>query len=126
MKTTDEIGAKKIEATHLIKVELKFDKNKWTEKSLKEFVDKKMEGINPLCFPDLDLFRVKDDTLNVCLFISFLAGVKTTGKLAKEWLEGHIKEQGIKIEKIEVKAMMDFISKIQGLNFEYKSRNFFY
>lgn len=50
-------------ATHLIKVKGTFNPKRWTKEKLREYVDNKIKEIRSFYHPDLELFKVKDDTI---------------------------------------------------------------
>jgi len=55
----------------LIKIKGTFDDDKWTEKTLRNFIDNKIKDeIESIYHPDLELFQVKDGTIEVWVYIS--------------------------------------------------------
>ena len=95
-------------ATHLIKVKGEFDKEKWSEEELKEYVDKKIEEIDSFFHPDLELFSVnmKENTIEVWVFIQTISETKDLKKHSKRWLKNHIKEREITVKNLEIEEIL--------------------
>lgn len=89
-------------ATHLIKIKGTFDDNKWEEKALRNFVDNKINNeIEHIYHPDLELFQVKDRTIEVWIYISDSIP-NLLGEIVGNWLKYHIKEDGLAVDSIEI------------------------
>jgi hypothetical protein len=87
-------------ATHLIKIKGEIDESKWTEETLRNFVNNKIKDeIESIYHPDLELFQVKDRTIEVWVYISDPV-IKILGETVKNWL--NIKEDGLVIESLEI------------------------
>lgn len=97
-------------ATHLIRIKGVYDDKKWTEEQLRSFVNDKIEDeIERFYHPDLELFQVKDKTIEVWVYISNLTSLKLLEKNIGDWLKNHIKEEGITVENVEIeKSGNDF------------------
>jgi hypothetical protein len=90
-------------ATHLIKVKGIFDDNKWTEEQLRCLVcDKIKDDIESIYHPDLELFQIKDRSIEVWAYISDFAPLELLEKNVRDWLKNHIKEDGLTVENIEI------------------------
>jgi hypothetical protein len=95
-------------ATHLIKVKGYFDKQKWAEDKLRGYVYRKIQEINPYYHPDLELLRVEDDAVEVWVYIRDVCKMETVKEYTQEWLQSHIKEDGIDVKDFEVKEIMSY------------------
>lgn len=91
-------------ATHLIKIKGTFDDKKWTEEQLRCLARDKIKGemIESFYHPDLELFQVKDRSIEVWVYISDYAPLEFLEKNVRDWLKNHIKEEGITVENIEI------------------------
>lgn len=90
-------------ATHLIKIKGTFDDKKWTEEQLKNYVNDKTKGsIEIFYHPDLELFQVKDMSIEVWIYISDLSSPKLLEKIVGDWLKKHIKEDGLTVDSFEI------------------------
>jgi len=94
-------------ATHLIKIKGKIDKDIWTEEKLKTYVESKIDSeMQSLYHADLELFRVKDEIVNVWVFISALPSEVSKDIICK-WLNNHIKEDGISVTSLDIEKRFD-------------------
>ena len=90
-------------ATHIIKIKGTFDNKKWTEEQLRNFVDDKIKDeIESIYHPDLELFQVKDRTIEVWAYIRDLSSLKLLEENIRNWLKNHIKEEGLAIENVDI------------------------
>lgn len=90
-------------ATHLIKIKGTFDNNKWTEEKLRNFVNDKInDEIESIYHPDLELFQVKERSIEVWVYISDSIPLELLEKNVRDWLKNHIKEDGITVDNIEI------------------------
>lgn len=90
-------------ATHLIKVKGAFDDKKWTEEKLRNFVEYKIrDEIESIYHPDLELFQVKDSTIEVWIYVRDSAPLKLLDKTIRDWLDNHIKEDGLVVDNIKI------------------------
>lgn len=90
-------------ATHLIKIKGTFDTNKWTEEKLRNFVNDKInDDIEGIYHPDLELFQVKERSIEVWVYISDSILLELLEKNVRDWLKNHIKEDGITVDNIEI------------------------
>lgn len=86
----------------MIKIKGTFDDDKWTEKTLRNFVDNKIKDeIESIYHPDIELFHIKDKTIEVWVYISGSIP-KLLGEIVGNWLKYHIKEDGLTIESVEI------------------------
>jgi hypothetical protein len=89
-------------ATHLIKINGKFDKNIWTEEKLDVYVRSKIEcDIDKLYHADLELFKIDDEIIDVWVFIS-VSPSKVTRDIIGKWIKNHITEEGIIVIDFEI------------------------
>lgn len=97
-------------ATHLIKIKGTFDDKKWTDEQLRNFVNGKIKyEIESIYHPDLELFRVKDRSIEVWVYISDSAPLKLLEETVRDWLKSHIKEKGLTVDNLEIeKSGNDF------------------
>ena len=73
----------------IIKIKGTYDKKKWNEKNLKEYVKTKiLKEIDRIYHTDLELFSAKNGNIDVWVFISTMEEKSTIEK----WLKNHIKE----------------------------------
>lgn len=92
-------------ATHVIKIKGEFDESNWNEEKLKELVKAKFKEISEFWCPDLELFKIDGNKIDVWVFIeSFNSEIES---LADKWLKYHIleKEGGITIKNVEAKEV---------------------
>jgi hypothetical protein len=90
-------------ATHIIKIKGTFDNEKWTEEQLRCLVrDKIKDEIESIYHPDLELFQVKDGSIEVWVYISDLTPLELLEKNIRDWLKNHIKEEGLTIDNVEI------------------------
>ena len=90
-------------ATHLIKIKGTFDDKKWTDEQLRNFVNNKIKDeIESFYHPDLELFLTKDRSIEVWAYISDLTSLKLLEKNIRDWLENHIKEEGLTVDNVEI------------------------
>ncbi len=90
-------------ATHLIKIKGTFDNNKWTDEQLRNFVnDKIKDDVESIYHPDLELFQVKDKSIEVWTYISDFTSLKLLEKNVRDWLKNHIKEDGLTVDNVEI------------------------
>ena len=89
-------------ATHIIKVKGTFDGKIWDEEKLRSYVDEKFLEIDANFKPDLELFRVNSNEVNVWLFIALMANPETIKKMAEDWVKNHTTEKGLNVTLIEV------------------------
>lgn len=91
-------------ATHLIKIKGEIDESKWDEEKLRNFVDNKIkdEIIESFHHPDLELFQVKDRSIEVWVYISDFTPLELLEKNVRDWLKNHIKEDGLTVDNVEI------------------------
>lgn len=90
-------------ATHLIKVKGTFDDKKWTYEKLRNFVGYKIKDeIENIYHPDLELFQIKDSIIEVWIYIRDSAPLRFLDKTIRDWLNNHIKEEGLIVESIKI------------------------
>ncbi len=95
-------------ATHVIKVKGVFDNKKWSEEKLEEYVDRKIQEIESSYHPDLELFKIENNTVEVWVFITaFPAEVEE--KIIGTWLQNHIKEKGITVKEFQIVEIVSLI-----------------
>jgi hypothetical protein len=84
-------------ATHLIKIEGRFDNDIWTKDKLEKYVRSKIEyDIEKFFHADLELFGIDDEIINVWIYISALPS-EVSKDIVSKWLSNHIKEEGITV-----------------------------
>jgi hypothetical protein len=89
-------------ATHLIKVKGTFDDKKWTDEKLRNFVEYKIKDeINSVYHPDLELFQIKDNNIEIWTYVSSVL-LKPLDKTIRDWLDNHIREEGLTVESINI------------------------
>lgn len=92
-------------ATHIIKIKGRFDAQKWTEEKLRSYVNEKISNeIKSFYHTNIELFQVQENNIEVWVYISALP---SEAKLIEEWIENHIKEEGIIIKGFKVEEMMN-------------------
>jgi hypothetical protein len=90
-------------ATHLIKIKGTLDNKRWTEEQLRCLVrDKIKDDIESIYHPDLELFQVKDRSIEVWVYISDSVPLELLEKNVRDWLKNHIKEEGLTVDNIEI------------------------
>jgi thymidylate synthase len=96
-------------ATHLIKINGKFDKNIWTEDKLENYVRSKIEDdIKSFYHTDLELFGIDDEIINVWVFVSALPS-EVSRDIVGKWLNDHIKEEGIVVTSFEIEERFSLL-----------------
>ena len=94
-------------ATHIIKINGKFDKNIWTKEKLEVYVRSKIEcNIDKVYHTDLELFNVDNEIINVWVFISTLLS-EVNRDIVENWIKNHIIEEGITMTDFEIKEIFD-------------------
>ena len=93
-------------ATHLIKIKGIAKDGKKKENQLKDYVkDKIYTEIDSIYHPDLELFHVDEDgTIEVWAYVS---GFGVTKRIIEQWLQDHIKEEGIEIKSLEIEKLLN-------------------
>lgn len=90
-------------ATHLIKIKGTFDDKIWTDEKLRNFVDDKIKcEIEGIYHSDLELFQIKDRSIEVWVYISDSTPLKILEKNVRCWLKDHIKEEGLTVDNLEI------------------------
>jgi DNA-directed RNA polymerase beta' subunit len=106
-------------ATHLIKIKGSLDIEKWTEEKIKKYIDKKLKDeIESLYHADLELLRVKDNDVEVWVYISALPS-EATEYMIKKWLNDHIREDSVAVKDVEIVEVVNLLNLANGnhLNF---------
>lgn len=97
-------------ATHLIKIKGSLDIEKWTEEKIKKYIDKKIkEEIESLYHADLELLRVKDNDVEIWVYISALLS-EATEYIIKKWLNDHIIEDGVAVKDFEILEVVNLLN----------------
>lgn len=92
-------------ATHLIKIKGEFDEN-WNEEKLRTFVKTKiMTEIDEYFHTDLELFQIKDNIIDVWVYLKALIEDSELENITAKWLKNHIKEEGITIKNLEIEKI---------------------
>ena len=93
-------------ATHLIKIKGTVKDGKKKENQLKDYVKEKIyTEVDSIFHPDLELFRVDEhDTIEVWVYAS---GPGVTKRIVEQWLQDHIKEEGIEIKSLEIEKLLN-------------------
>ena len=93
-------------ATHLIKIKGNVKDGKKRENQLKDYVKEKIyTEIDSIHHPDLELFRIDEDgTIEVWVYVS---GFGTTKSIVEQWLQDHIKEEGIEVKQFEIEKLLN-------------------
>lgn len=94
-------------ATHLIKIKGSVDKDKWTEETLREYIQKKIaDEICPSFHAETELFSIKDNDAEAWVYISAFPS-EIGEDVIKKWLCDHIKEDGITVKDFEIVVVVD-------------------
>ncbi len=97
-------------ATHLIKIKGSIDTEKWTGETLKKYVKKKItDEVEPSFHTSLELFRLKDNDIEVWVYVSALPS-EVKEDIVKEWMDNHIKEDGITTNDFEIINVANFLN----------------
>jgi len=89
-------------AIALIKIKGTYDKTKWSEKKLREYVkDKIMKEIDDVYHTDLELFKAENGNIKIWVFIA----TQAEEWVVKKWLTEHIKEEGLKVKSFEIEPI---------------------
>ena len=93
-------------ATHLIKIKGTVKDGKKKEQELKDYVKEKIyKEIDSIYHPDLELFSVNEDnTIEVWVYVS---GFGVTRQIVEQWLQDHIKEEGIDVKEFEIEKLLN-------------------
>ena len=87
----------------MIKIKGEIDESKWDEEKLKELIKTKITNDIDKCYhTDLELFQVKDSTIEVWVYISDSAPLELLEKNVRDWLKNHIKEDGLTVDNVEI------------------------
>lgn len=90
-------------ATNLIKIKGTFDSNKWTEEQLKNYANDKIKNdIDSFYHPGLELFQVKDTSIEIWIYVSGLTSPELLEKNIRNWLKNHIKEDGLTVDSLGI------------------------
>jgi len=101
-------------ATHIIKINGKFDKNIWTKEKLEVYVRSKIEcDIEKLYYADLELFNVDNEIINVWVFVSALPS-EVTRDIVGKWIKDHITEEGITMTEFEIEERYNLCHPEEG------------
>jgi len=103
-------------ATHITRVNGKFDKNIWNKESLKKYVKNKIFEIEDVLHPDLELFDVKDDNVEVWIYLSALPS-EVSQKIVDKWAKEHITEEGLSVTSISIEMIFDKTKHYQNEDF---------
>ncbi len=106
-------GEKMVLATHLIKIKGNFNRNKWTEKKLEEYVKQKIKEIEPSFHTELELFQIQDNNIDVWVYISALPS-EVSDKIVDKWIKTHLKEEGIETKEFEKKMIFDITESLKA------------
>jgi hypothetical protein len=99
-------------ATHLIKIKGTFDKNIWgyggkeLNKTLEEYVKKKINEIDGYYHANLELFKIDDNNIDVWIFIEAILS-SVSKDIIEKWIKNHINEEGIMVTYIEIEEKMN-------------------
>ena len=97
-------------ATHIIKIKGRFNAQKWTKEELRSYVNKKISNeIESFYHTNIELLQNLENNIEVWVYISALP---SEAKLIGEWIENHIKEEGIMIKGFEVEKIMNCLDPI--------------
>lgn len=98
-------------ATHLIKIRGLINRFIWPEKKLKNYVNKKIKTeIDSVLHPDLELFKLEDEKIEIWVYISALPS-EATRDIVEKWLNDHIVERGLKVENFEIEIIASKIDR---------------
>lgn len=95
------------------KIKGNFNKNKWTEKKLKEYVKQKIKEIEPSFHTELELFQIQDSNINVWVYISALPS-EVSDKIVDTWIKAHLKEEGIETKEFKIKVILDVAESLKS------------
>jgi hypothetical protein len=102
-------------ATHLIKVKGEFNTSIWNSYTLKSYVMNKIQEIDYSLHPDLELFDVKNNNINVWIYLSALPS-EVSRKIVDEWAFKHISEEGLIVKEISIEVIFDMTKQHQHEN----------
>lgn len=89
-------------ATHLIKVKGE-SSSEWTEERLKEYVNRKIKyEIDDYYEAQIELLDVRDNTIEVWVFVSALMETAYLKEMVDKWLQGHVGDEGITVKSSEI------------------------
>jgi hypothetical protein len=95
-------------ATHLIKIKGSFNEKEWTEEKIRNLVERKIQQeVERFYYPDLELFQVTNNNIEVWVFVSAFPS-EVTNEIIEKWLQDHVKEEGIEVKDFEIKEMISF------------------
>lgn len=98
-------------ATHLIKIHGKANQFIWPEKKLRNYVDKKIKiEIESVLHPEVELFNLKEEKIEVWVYISALPS-EATRNIVQKWLDDHITERGLRVINFEIEIIASRIDR---------------
>jgi len=103
-------------ASHIIRVNGKFDKNIWNKELLKEYVKNKILELEDVLHPDLELFSVKDNKIDVWIYLSAFPS-EVSQKIVDKWALDHITEEGLSVTSIGIEMIFDKTKHYQNEDF---------
>lgn len=98
-------------ATHLIKIYGEINVFIWPEKKLRSYVNRKIRTeIEPVLHPDLELFRLSDERIEILVYISALPS-EVSRDIVGKWIKDHIVERGLSVENFEIEIIASKIDR---------------
>lgn len=98
-------------ATHLIKIRGVINQFIWPEKKLKDYVNNKIRTeIESVLHPDLELFKLEEEKIEIWVYISALPS-EATRNIVEKWLNDHIMERGLKVENFDIEIIASKIDR---------------
>jgi len=93
-------------ASHLIKIKGEFKTSKWNKNTLKIYVMNKIQEIDYSLHPDLELFGVKKNKIDVWIYLSALPS-EVSQEIVDKWSREHITEEGLTVKEIIIEVIFN-------------------